>query len=117
MRDRRVPPPAPVTMDRAEADVQTIEEQRIARENERAPDDAESDDASEDTLKPLGAEAPEIVERGARIGQRRLVRPLVGDAVTSLIGGMSVSFGAVAMAWGAASVGGGPGHLVGALLF
>lgn len=84
---------------------------------EKAPEDAGDDDTTEDTLKPLGAEAPEIVQRGARIGQRRLVRPLVGDAVTSFIGGMSVSFGAVAMAWGAASVGGGPGHLTGALLF
>ncbi len=68
-------------------------------------------------MKPLGPEAPEIAWRGARIGERRLVRPLVGDAVTSFLGGMSVSFGAVAMAWAAALVGGGAGEVVGALLF
>ena len=105
--------------------VQTVHEERTAkgerrRRREVEEDEAEDEeeiDAEEETLKPLGAEAPEIVDRGARIGERRLVRPVVGDAVTSFIGGMSVSFGAVAMAWAAVLVGGGAGEVVGALVF
>jgi formate/nitrite transporter FocA (FNT family) len=103
--------------------MQTTHEPRMERGGQprRDADDEEAEDEAdgvdEETLKPLGAEAPEVVDRGARIGARRLVRPLVGDAVTSFIGGMSVSFGAVAMAWGAASIGGGGGHVVGSLLF
>lgn len=72
--------------------------------------------------KPLGQEAQEAIADAATIGARRLERPAAGDAITAFVGGMSVSFGAVAMAWGSASVGGGtapasPGQLVGALLF
>ncbi|HEU5433418.1 MAG TPA: formate/nitrite transporter family protein [Thermomicrobiales bacterium] len=70
---------------------------------------------------PLGQEAPEIVADAATIGGKRLRRPAVGDAVTALIGGMSVSFGAVAMSWASAAFGGEPGaspaHLAGALAF
>jgi formate-nitrite transporter family protein len=70
---------------------------------------------------PLGQEAPEIVADAATIGGKRLRRPAIGDAVTALIGGMSVSFGAVAMSWASASFGGQPGaspaHLAGALAF
>lgn len=76
----------------------------------------------EDELKPLGEEAPEIVDEASRIGVRRLERPLAGDAITSFIGGMSVCFGAVAMATAAASVGGSLADssmalLIGALAF
>jgi len=72
-------------------------------------------------LKPLGAEAPEVVDMGAKIGARRLARPLFGDIMTSFIGGLSVSFGVIAMAWADACFGGAPapsvGHIAGALLF
>ena len=57
--------------------------------------------------KPLGQEAPQIVADAAAIGAKRLRRPVTGDAITALIGGMSVSFGAVAAAWASASVSGG----------
>ncbi len=72
--------------------------------------------------KPLGQEAPEVVEDAAQIGDKRLHRSHAGSAITSLIGGMSVTFGAVAMAWAAASFGGGVAepsvaHFVGALVF
>lgn len=72
--------------------------------------------------KPLGQETPEIVHDASQIGETRLARSTVGDAITSFIGGMSVSFGAVAMAWATASLGGtggeaSPGHLAGALAF
>lgn len=74
-----------------------------------------------EVLKPLGAEAPEVVDMGAKIGARRLARPLLGDIMTSFIGGLSVSFGAIAMAWADACFGGAPapsvGHIAGALLF
>lgn len=72
--------------------------------------------------KPLGQEAPEIINDAARIGGKRLERTLAATGMTALIGGMSVSFGAVAMAWAAASMGGSlaeasPARLVGALAF
>ena len=72
--------------------------------------------------KPLGQEAPEIIEDAARIGAKRLRRPLAGDVITSFIGGMSVSFGAVAMAVAAASFAGSltapsPALVAGALFF
>ena len=71
---------------------------------------------------PLGQEAPEIVDDASRIGAKRLERPLIGDAITAFAGGMSVSFGAIAMIMAAASVGGGidspsTALLVGALVF
>jgi formate/nitrite transporter FocA (FNT family) len=71
---------------------------------------------------PLGQEAPEIVDDASRIGAKRLERPLVGDAITAFAGGMSVSFGAIAMIMAAAAVGGGidspsTALLVGALVF
>ena len=72
--------------------------------------------------KPLGQEAPDIVDDASKIGAKRLHRPLAGDAITAFAGGMSVSFGAVAMAAAAAAVGGtiaepSVGLLVGALAF
>jgi formate-nitrite transporter family protein len=72
--------------------------------------------------RPLGQEAPEVIADAAKIGNRRLARSSAGSAITSFIGGMSVSFGAVSMAWAASSTGGeldvpSVGHLVGALFF
>ena len=72
--------------------------------------------------KPLGQEAPEIIDDASQIGAKRLHRSLAGTAITGFIGGMSVSFGAIAMVWMAASVGGGApapstSHAAGALAF
>ena len=71
--------------------------------------------------KPLGQETPEIVEDAARIGAKRLERSGLGDIVTSFIGGLSLCFGIIAMAWVAASLGGAEApstaHLVGALAY
>lgn len=72
--------------------------------------------------KPLGREAPEVVDDAAKIGARRLHRGLGGTAITALIGGMSIGFGVVAMAWAGGSDGGhlatpSTAHLVGALAF
>lgn len=47
----------------------------------------------------IGAEAPEVVEAAAAVGERRLARLNVTTALTALIGGLAVSFGAVALAW------------------
>ncbi len=68
---------------------------------------------------PLGQEAPEIIHDAALIGGRRLHRPLFESAITGFIGGMSVCFGAVALAWASASAGSNTdvGHLLGALAF
>src|SRR6185312_3351708 len=46
----------------------------------------------------LGVESPEIIEAAADLGKKRLSRLTIGHAMTALIGGMAVSFGAVAMA-------------------
>ena len=72
--------------------------------------------------KPLGQEAPQIIADASKIGSKRLHRSLPGTAITAFIGGMSVSFGAVAMAWMGASFGGGfgdpsPAHVAAALAF
>jgi formate/nitrite transporter FocA (FNT family) len=100
--------------------VRTVREQREEQKNRRNGDGLSEQQAEQD-LKPLGQEAPEIVDEGALIGAKRLHRPVVGDAMTAFIGGMSVSFGAVAMAWAAASLGNqpppSPAHLVGSLAF
>ena len=97
----------------------------IAERPERDPEppDPERQPAeTDDEPKPLGQEAPEIVDDASKIGAKRLHRSLAGTAITSLIGGMSVSFGAVAMVWMGASIGGGesapsPSHAAGALAF
>lgn len=101
----------------------TIQERRAAREDgqpDGAVDQAAITERAE-RLKPLGEEAPEVIDVGARIGAKRLERPTRGDAITSFIGGMSVSFGAVALAWASASLGGAPSpsaaQLAGALAF
>ncbi len=77
---------------------------------------------TDDEPKPLGQEAPQIIEDAAQIGAKRLHRSLAGTAITAFIGGMSVSFGAVAMVWMGASIGGGApapstSHAAGALAF
>lgn len=102
----------------------TIREQQTARQaaEHGHPERAEPEVEEPESLKPLGQEAPEVVDTGARIGARRLARPALGDAVTAFIGGMSVSFGVVAMAWAAASLGArepgaSPGGLAAALTF
>ncbi len=87
-------------------------------------DDDQDAEASETTKEPtpLGQEAPEIVDDASKIGAKRLRRPLLGDAITAFTGGMSVSFGAVAMVTAAAAMGGGidspsTALLVGSLVF
>ena len=107
--------------------MRTIGEQREQREERGAHRTAGNGHQStaqeaEEDLKPLGREAPEVVDEGAQIGAKRLERSLLGHAITAFIGGMSISFGAIGMAWAAASVGGGEpatsaAHLVGALTF
>lgn len=89
-----------------------------------ALDDAEKSNPGRRRLKdtephPLGQEAPEIIHDAALIGRKRLHRPLFESAITGFIGGMSVSFGAVALAWASASAGTNTdlGHLLGALAF
>ncbi len=72
--------------------------------------------------KPLGQEAPEVVDDAAKIGARRLHRGISGTAITAFIGGMSIGFGVVAMAWAGGSVGGplaapSMAHLTGSLAF
>ncbi|MDP9368414.1 MAG: formate/nitrite transporter family protein [Chloroflexota bacterium] len=72
--------------------------------------------------KPLGQEAPEVIDDAAKIGARRLHRGLGGTAITAFIGGMSIGFGVVAMAWAGGSVGGSLAapslaHLTGSLAF
>jgi formate/nitrite transporter FocA (FNT family) len=62
--------------------------------------------AEDEEPKPLGQETPEIVEDASRIGEKRLERSSLGDIVTSFIGGLSICFGVIAMAWVAASLGG-----------
>ncbi len=85
------------------------------------PADGHHPAATDDEPKPLGQEAPEVVEDASRIGAKRLDRPITGDAITAFIGGMSISFGVIAMAWTSASLGGGEGpsvaHLLGALAY
>ena len=78
-----------------------------------------SDHLEDEEPHPLGQEAPEIIHDAAQIGGKRLHRPLFESSITGLIGGMSVCFGAVALAWGSASAGANTnlGHLLGALAF
>lgn len=54
-------------------------------------------EAPPEETTPLGRETGELTESATEVGQRRLQRPLTGEAITALIGGLSVSFGAVAM--------------------
>lgn len=98
----------------------TKEKLRLRRDElHRAAEAAANGPSAEEHL---GSESPKIVEDASKLGEKRLVRPPVGHAITSFAGGMSISFGAVAMASGAAAVGGSLaapslGHLIGALLF
>lgn len=99
--------------------------ERRTGHSDRAPTDQRppaTTTIDDEEPKPLGHEAPEVVEDASKIGVKRLERPLAGDAITSFIGGMSVCFGAVAMATAAAAVGGGLATsslalLIGALAF
>ena len=70
---------------------------------------------------PLGAETTEIVERGTTVGATRLARPFLPEALAAFVGAMSISFGAVAMAYAGGigtELGGEPlRKLLGALAF
>jgi formate/nitrite transporter FocA (FNT family) len=69
----------------------------------------------------LGVESPEIVQAAADLGTKRLARLTIGHAITALIGGMSVSFGGVAMAVSAGpfveALGAERAHLIAAMAF
>ena len=97
------------------------ERSAVARREDGPPADGHRPAERDEEPKPLGQESPEIVEDAARIGQKRLDRSFGGDVVTAVIGGMSIGFGVVAMAWTAASAGGeaapSVAHLVGALAY
>lgn len=64
---------------------------------ERAQDAV--DGRRDEAPRALGAESPEIITTAAEVGERRLRRLTVAHAITALIGGLAVSFGAVALAW------------------
>lgn len=91
------------------------------REDPTSDAEARQPAEADEEPKPLGQEAPEIVDDAAKIGGKRLDRSVVGEMITSIIGGMSVSFGVVAMAWTSASLGGADGpsvaHLVGSFAY
>lgn len=65
--------------------------------------------------RPLGPETREIAQSAAVAGTRRLQRPVLGEALTGLIGGLSVGFGAVAMATVGGLVSDFAGHSAGVL--
>lgn len=95
-------------------DAHDVDEEDLHEEHHPAETDEEP--------KPLGQEAPEIIDDASIIGSKRLHRSIAGTGITSFIGGLSVCFGAVSMAWASASVGGtlesaSMAHLVGALFF
>ena len=81
----------------------------------------ETEDAQRVAESTLGAESPEVIATAAVVGERRLRRLNVAHALTALIGGLAVSFGAVSMAWTAgpltATLGQERAVLVGALAF
>lgn len=64
----------------------------------KAAEQAEIAQVQQVESSPLGRETAEIVEAAAEVGEQRLQRSLIGEMLTALIGGMSVCFGAVAMA-------------------
>ncbi len=106
----------------ADGSATTTPDQRNGNEQTGQPSDGYRAGEIDAEPKPLGQEAPAVVDDAAKIGARRLHRGLGGTAITAFIGGMSVGFGVVAMAWAGASVGGplatpSPAHLVGALAF
>lgn len=84
-------------------------------DRDETPEDRQPAESDEEP-RPLGQEAPEIIEDAAQIGEKRLERSVLGEAMTSIIGGMSVSFGVVAMAWTSSSLGGAEGPSVAHLL-
>lgn len=59
---------------------------------------ADDDGRPPEGAKELGSEPPEMVGRASWVGRTRLRRPFAAEALTAFIGGMSISFGAVAMA-------------------
>lgn len=97
--------------------VRKRERGEVPADEERARRPAEADEEP----KPLGQESPEIVDDAADIGEKRLERSALGDLITAVIGGLSIGFGVVAMAWVSASLGGAEApstaHLVGSLAY
>jgi formate/nitrite transporter FocA (FNT family) len=94
----------------------------VERRGENRRDAPHQPAETDEEPKPLGQEASEIIDDASQIGAKRLHRSLLGSAINGFIGGMSVSFGAVAMVWMAASVGGdvavpSAAHIAGALAF
>ncbi|HET7034920.1 MAG TPA: formate/nitrite transporter family protein [Thermomicrobiaceae bacterium] len=96
-----------------EDDTDRIEQQLDERKEQHGEAVAEA--------RVLGAEAPEVFANATRAGERRLERLNLAHAMTALVGGLAVSFGAVAMVWvagpWAASLGDARAHLLGALAF
>ena len=84
-------------------------------------DERKRAEKAEAESRPLGAETPEIVEKGTNVGTSRLERPFVPEALAAFLGAMSISFGAVAMSIAGgygAELGGEPARrLFGALAF
>ena len=93
----------------------------VEKRRESTGGDGQLPGGTDEESKPLGQESPEIVGDAADIGGKRLDRPPLGDVVTSVIGGMSIGFGVLAMAVVSASLGGDPApsaaHLVGSLAY
>ena len=103
------------------APVRTAPDGLDGRGDGDVPPDGREPAAVDEEPKPLGQETPEIVEDAAKIGEKRLDRSFAGDIMTSIIGGMSICFGIIAMAYASASFGGAEGpsvaHLAGALAY
>ena len=77
-----------------------------ASTDDRAMDER-VEDAADAEPKPLGNESAEVIEVAAEIGEKRLKRSPIGDAITAFIGGLSLSLGAVAIGATGAALGGG----------
>lgn len=95
-------------LDRLKLDPNSISElrathDRLANVLERAEALSEKMDQSVEDAQhreaDIGVESPEIIDVATSIGQRRLHRVTLAHAVTALIGGLAVSFGAIAMSW------------------
>lgn len=72
------------------------------RERRREPDERLDPEAVREKAREeeevLGAESPEVIEAATRVGEKRLERLNIAHAMTAFVGGLAVSFGAVATA-------------------
>src|SRR5690348_8391733 len=68
------------------------------RVREQEPDEQRIREKEREEAAVLGAESPEVIEAATRVGERRLARLNLAHATTAFVGGLAVSFGAVAMA-------------------